>query len=51
MTEHQCEQQCGETAEVYAIDKVAGGWGGRYCETCAKALGFRIVDRYPKEKT
>jgi hypothetical protein len=39
-----CEQ-CTNVATVYAIDPHPGGWGGRYCEPCAKALGFKVVDR------
>ena len=40
-----CEQ-CGLfKAEVYAIDPIPGGWGGYYCEPCAKALNFQVVDR------
>ena len=41
----KCEQQCGEQATVYAIDPKPGGWGGRYCEPCAEALSFQVVDR------
>lgn len=40
-----CEQKCGRAATVYAIDPVPGGWGGRYCTTCADALRFTAVDR------
>jgi hypothetical protein len=40
-----CEQGCGQTATVYAIDPMAGGWGGRYCTDCAHELGFRVTDR------
>lgn len=31
-------------AEVYAIDPIPDGWGGRYCRSCADKLGFRVVD-------
>jgi len=42
-----CEQCCARPASVYAIDRLPGdgGWGGRYCEPCAKALNFQITDR------
>jgi len=40
-----CEQECGQLAVVYAVDPHPGGWGGRYCESCAKALRFQVVDR------
>lgn len=40
-----CEQQCGAVATVYAVDRDPGGWGGRYCEPCATALRFQILDR------
>lgn len=36
-----CEQRCGAEATVYAM---GSDWGGRYCEPCAKKLGFRITD-------
>jgi hypothetical protein len=41
----RCEQACGAEATVYAIDRCPGGWGGRYCEPCAQALGFNVIDR------
>lgn len=41
----RCEQRCGCTATVYAIDPAPGGWGGRYCGPCADRLGFTITDR------
>lgn len=41
-----CEQGCGDTATVYAIDPMPDGWGGHYCESCARLLRFRVVDRY-----
>jgi hypothetical protein len=31
-------------AEVYAIDPIPDGWGGRYCRTCADKLRFQVVD-------
>jgi hypothetical protein len=40
-----CEQKCGQNATVYALDRGAGGWGGYYCEPCAEALRFMVVDR------
>lgn len=40
-----CEQGCGRFATVYAIDPITGGWGGWYCDTCAKLLDFRITQR------
>lgn len=40
-----CDQKCGAPATVYAIDPRPGGWGGRYCEPCVKALRFQITDR------
>ena len=39
-----CEQQCGSEATVYAIDRLPGGWGGRYCQPCADALAFLVTD-------
>jgi hypothetical protein len=45
MSDRKCEQACSKTATVYAIDPIPGGWGGHYCDACAKALGFRVVDR------
>lgn len=43
--EHRCEQRCGRRATVYAIDRNSpGGWGGRYCVPCVKALRFAITD-------
>lgn len=47
----ECEQKCGAPATVHAIDPHPGGWGGRYCEPCAKALRFQIVDRLTVEGT
>lgn len=41
-----CEQQCGKIAEVYAMDRYAGGWGGNYCQPCADALRFVVTDVY-----
>jgi len=43
--ERLCEQRCGETATVYAMDPQPGGWGGYYCKPCAEALRYRITDR------
>lgn len=44
-----CEQTTNHTApypaEVYAIDPIPGGWGGRYCQSCADELHFQVVDR------
>lgn len=40
-----CDQQCGHVATVHAIDPHPGGWGGRYCEPCARALKFQVIDR------
>jgi hypothetical protein len=45
-----CEQGCGAVATVYAMGRLAGDWGGRYCESCAKALGFVVTDRLAPEK-
>jgi hypothetical protein len=39
-----CEQHCGRPAEVYAVDSLPNGWGGRYCRPCAAALKFQITD-------
>lgn len=46
MTRAKCEQQCGAWAAVYAVDPIPSGWGGHYCEPCAAALRFRVVDVY-----
>lgn len=43
----KCEQNCGAKATVYAMGPRAGDWAGRYCEPCAKELGFTITDRLP----
>jgi len=45
VTQYPVCEQCTSEATVYAIDPHPGGWGGRYCEPCAKALRFQIVDR------
>jgi hypothetical protein len=45
VVEGECAQLCGKQATVYAIDPHPGGWGGRYCEPCAKALRFKVTDR------
>jgi hypothetical protein len=42
----KCEQQCGKEATTYAIDPLPGGWGGYYCQPCAEAMRFQVVDRY-----
>lgn len=42
-----CEQGCGNPASCYAMGPKAGDWGGWYCFSCAKALGFHITDRLP----
>jgi hypothetical protein len=39
-----CNQNCGATATVYAIDPRPGGWAGYYCTPCAAALRFQITD-------
>ena len=46
-----CEQKCSRRAEVYAIDPIPNGWGGYYCEECAEALRFRVVDRRTAVRT
>lgn len=45
MSVRQCEQACSNPATVYAIDPIPGGWAGHYCDSCAKALKFTVVDR------
>jgi hypothetical protein len=45
-----CGQNCGQTATVYAMDRLPGGWGGWYCEPCAKGLDFQITDRLQKDE-
>lgn len=45
MSDRKCEQGCNNAATVYALDPIPGGWGGRYCDACVLALGFRVVDR------
>jgi hypothetical protein len=45
MSDRKCEQGCTEAATVYAIDPIPGGWAGHYCDACAKALKFTVVDR------
>jgi hypothetical protein len=42
-----CEN-CGKPAEVYAMGKYAGDWGGRYCLTHVPT-GFMITDSYTPE--
>ena len=37
-----CEK-CGKPAEVYAMGKCAGDWGGRYC-LAHVPTGFMITD-------
>jgi len=39
-----CEN-CGEKATVYAMDTIADGWAGRYCDSHIPK-GFYITDRY-----
>jgi len=40
-----CDQNpCRERATVYAMDRLAGGWAGYYCEPCASGLGFVVTD-------
>lgn len=41
-----CELRCGRPAEVYAINPVPGGWGGRYCRECAESLGLTVVREF-----
>jgi len=41
---------CGDSADVYAMDKISGGWAGRYCLS-HKPNGYVITDRYNKEET
>jgi hypothetical protein len=43
----QCEQKCGNRATVYAGDRIADGWAGCYCVTCAAVLGFSVWNRFP----
>lgn len=45
MSDRKCEQDCPNPATVYAMDPFPGGWAGHYCDACAKALGFTVVDR------
>jgi hypothetical protein len=40
---------CGKSAQVYAIDKYAGGWGGRYCLPHVPG-GFMITDTLTNEE-
>ena len=49
-TTKTCEQHCERPATVYAMDRLPGGWGGFYCEPCAKALNFQITDRLQEVK-
>ena len=44
MSVRKGEQGCSEAATVYAIDPIPGGWAGHYCQSCAKGLGFRVVE-------
>jgi hypothetical protein len=45
-----CGQGCGKQAIVYAIDPYPDGWGGHYCQPCADALNFVVIDRYTTEE-
>lgn len=44
----KCEA-CAKVADVYAMGKYAGDWGGRYCLDHIPT-GFIITDRYDTEK-
>lgn len=44
MTAIVCEK-CGAPAQVYAMGKGAGDWGGRYC-LAHIPTGFIITDHY-----
>jgi hypothetical protein len=50
MTAVTCEQCREAPATVYAIDPHPGGWGGRYCQACADALRFMVVDRLQSDR-
>lgn len=39
----KCQQNCGRDASVYAMDRIAGGWGGYFCLNC-KPRGWIISD-------
>jgi hypothetical protein len=41
---------CANPAEVYAMGRYAGDWGGRYCLTHVPG-GFMITDRLTPELT
>jgi hypothetical protein len=41
---------CGKLAEVYAVGKYAGDWGGRYC-LAHIPVGFMIIDTLNKKET
>jgi hypothetical protein len=45
----RCEQCLQAPAEVYALDPMPGGWGGRYCRRCAERLSVQVVDRLSYE--
>jgi len=42
----RCEENCGREAEVYAMDPMPAGWGGRYCRECAEQRGYQVTDRF-----
>ncbi len=44
-----CEN-CGAIAEVYAMGRYSGDWGGYYCEPHIPT-GFNVTDRFKREDT
>jgi hypothetical protein len=44
MSELKVCESCNRLATVYAMDTIADGWGGRYCNNHIPK-GFQIVDK------
>jgi len=49
MTGHDCEQQCGNPATVYAGLPYAGDWAGYFCDDCATKLRMHVWNRYDRK--
>jgi hypothetical protein len=45
MSEIKVCESCNRPATVYAMDTIADGWGGRYCNNHIPR-GFQITDRF-----
>ena len=40
-----CEQCREARAEVCGLERMDGGWAGRFCQACAERLGVQVVDQ------